>query len=308
MEGMPIMSNMGNMGNMGNIGNVAWPSAPDRVEFPFIAERAGDRPVRSLRLAPAQWPERDWSGEWEAWLVLLEFLDARDENGTYKDISLPEWKTGPGLQDELEALANLAEDERADALPEIIAQDGLYVNFLGEFTHLLGISAQSHPNTVKLLHVGGIVGLLVAMRLKEKPGVKKDASGNDMKADNTGAPILIPARPRPSHYLPALRPPVEVPGHASYPSGHALQSALMAGCVQAALNGADNLCALLDVLAFRIARNREIAGLHFRSDSCAGRRAAGKVLKLLKALDDGTRFKTLLREATIELQSFKNEN
>ena len=34
-------------------------------------------------------------------------------------------------------------------------------------------------------------------------------------------------RPRPSELCPALLPPIVVPGHASFPSGHATQARLM---------------------------------------------------------------------------------
>jgi hypothetical protein len=78
-------------------------------------------------------------------------------------------------------------------------------------------------------------------------------------------------RPRPSQLCPALAPPIAVPGHASFPSGHATQSMLMALCLIDVLpvvptpNTAGNVWEEdLKVLAHRIARNREIAGLHYR--------------------------------------------
>jgi hypothetical protein len=74
-----------------------------------------------------------------------------------------------------------------------------------------------------------------------------------------------------------LRPPIPVPGHSSFPSGHSTQAHLMARCVAYLLNEAgvpqpdrDALSADLFVLADRVARNREIAGLHYRSDSQGG--------------------------------------
>ena len=41
---------------------------------------------------------------------------------------------------------------------------------------------------------------------------------------------MIEDRHRPSQVCAALRPPIEVPGHASCPSGHATQSYLIALC------------------------------------------------------------------------------
>jgi membrane-associated phospholipid phosphatase len=91
-------------------------------------------------------------------------------------------------------------------------------------------------------------------------------------------------RQRPSQLAPALMPPVEVPGHPSYPSGHATQAHLMAECAILVLPAAmlplfaDNLRAL----ARRIARNREIAGLHYASDSAAGAALAGNIHAFLQ--------------------------
>jgi hypothetical protein len=70
-----------------------------------------------------------------------------------------------------------------------------------------------------------------------------------------------------------------VPGHASFPSGHSTQAHLMALCmgdVLATLPGAQQQVVTDDLwtLADRIARNREIAGLHYESDTQAGRAIA----------------------------------
>jgi membrane-associated phospholipid phosphatase len=90
--------------------------------------------------------------------------------------------------------------------------------------------------------------------------------------------------------MPALLPPVPVPGHPSFPSGHATQATLMALAVREAMTpqgaaiSADNAAraSLLDTLAWRIGRNREIAGLHFESDSRAGAALAYEVFGHLK--------------------------
>jgi membrane-associated phospholipid phosphatase len=102
-------------------------------------------------------------------------------------------------------------------------------------------------------------------------------------------------RMRPSQLLPGLMPPISVPGHASFPSGHATQSWLVSLCMQQALPGfnlsnsthlpstptSGSLCAALTPgltqLALRIARNREIAGLHYPTDSVGGRTLASQI-------------------------------
>ena len=60
-------------------------------------------------------------------------------------------------------------------------------------------------------------------------------------------------RERPSQVCPALLPPIPVPGHASYPSGHATQAHLMALCVADVVRNAV-LDANLKALAARIAK------------------------------------------------------
>lgn len=274
------MSNLGDLGNLGDVGNLGdftrfsgGIASPDRVELPFIAERARDPNgaetdlrVQDLRVALEAWPERSWAGQWRAWLVLAEFSDTR-VTGWQERIRLPDWR-GYDSNAELITLANLAEDERPDALGEIVAQDALYANFMKDFVALLGMSASSHGATSTLMHVGGLVGTLVSMRLKRQP-----APG-------------VPARPRPSQLMPALYPPIEMPGHPAYPSGHATQSTLMALGVTAAMPAAREKAVghLLHTLAGRIARNREIAGLHYASDSVAGHDAARQTFAILQEL------------------------
>jgi hypothetical protein len=80
-------------------------------------------------------------------------------------------------------------------------------------------------------------------------------------------------RPRPSQLEPRIWPPIGVPGWASYPSGHALQSFLVAKAL-AVVVGSDELADQLYKVAQRVAENREWAGLHYRSDTVAGEELA----------------------------------
>ena len=74
-------------------------------------------------------------------------------------------------------------------------------------------------------------------------------------------------RPRPSVVLPALNPVVPVPWHSSYPSGHATQSTVIAGLLSRLKPGSSES---LTNLALRVGVNREVAGLHYPSDTSAG--------------------------------------
>src|SRR5262249_44046104 len=147
---------------------------------------------------------------------------------------------------ELDDLVTAATNERADALGEIMAQSD---EFLSYFMGLLGVTPTSHPRTCRLLYIASLTGLFVVMYFKN-----------------------MYQRPRPSLLCPGLLPPIQVPGHASYPSGHSTQAHLIAECVKLVLPSSVKpaLSYDLDQLAQRIARNREIAGLHYKSDSDAG--------------------------------------
>jgi membrane-associated phospholipid phosphatase len=152
---------------------------------------------------------------------------------------------------------------------------------------------------VKLGHAAIRIGQFVAMHHKMQHG-----------------------RARPSRLLPALMPPIDPPGHAAYPSGHATEAYLLAlllaqampgvawgqgvGGAQVTVSPAEATHATLanDItrpvrdlpgmanrmtntplwrIAERIARNREVLGMHYPSDSEAGLRLAAQALPILLA-------------------------
>jgi membrane-associated phospholipid phosphatase len=97
-------------------------------------------------------------------------------------------------------------------------------------------------------------------------------------------------RVRPAQLFPGLLPPIATPGHASFPSGHATQARLVFRCLLSVLptapfagtgTGTASLARMFgfagEQLAQRIARNREIAGLHYPSDSRGGQLLADKL-------------------------------
>lgn len=85
-------------------------------------------------------------------------------------------------------------------------------------------------------------------------------------------------RARPIQLAPYLKPVIETPGHASYPSGHAAQA-----------YAAAEILALVDppqneryyAVAQDVAKRREIAGVHFASDTQAGIDLARQVVEKL---------------------------
>ncbi|MEY8839727.1 hypothetical protein AB9K41_11930 [Cribrihabitans sp. XS_ASV171] len=169
-------------------------------------------------------------------------------------------------EEELIELISLAE-YRPAMIGEGIEQSVTFDQF---FAAILSFNRNSHPATTKLVAIGLEVGTHVAMTYK-----------------------LRHQRPRPSHLCPALMPPIDPPEHASYPSGHATQAWLVAHLLNEAtgrkldpdgtvtLQGQDERRNPLHDMAARIARNREVMGLHYPSDSEAGRRLAYAAYRVL---------------------------
>jgi hypothetical protein len=81
-------------------------------------------------------------------------------------------------------------------------------------------------------------------------------------------------RARPSFLETKLKPLISNPGHPAYPSGHACQYYLVARALSeiAPKNKSDILCD-----AIHVAVRREVAGVHYPSDSAAGVTLAGLI-------------------------------
>jgi membrane-associated phospholipid phosphatase len=133
---------------------------------------------------------------------------------------------------------------------------------------LLAITPGSHPHTYRVLHIASLIGSYAVLYYKGRYD-----------------------RPRPSQLCPALLPPIPMPGHASWPSGHATQAWLKARCIEHVLQGLppgtltpgdlEAVSSNLRTLAIRVARNREIAGLHYPTDSAAGCKLADTIVCFL---------------------------
>jgi hypothetical protein len=278
--------NTGNTGDTGNTGNSGsagiagefgggW-FIEDRVDLPFVWERdSANTPLRSLRVSRSSFGERAWSARWWASLVLHDFV-ATNWRSTTDSIMTTEWGlvTAATTASEITALTLAARDERAPAMGEILSQD---VEFTTDFMALLAITPGSHPNTYRVRHIASLIGSYAVLYYK---GLRD--------------------RPRPSQLCPALLPPIPMPGHASWPSGHATQAWLKALCIEHVLDGAlsgtlttGDLGAVssnLRTLAIRVARNREIAGLHNPTDSAAGRNLAETIVPFLTVMGATTWF------------------
>jgi len=171
-----------------------------------------------------------------------------------------------------------ASNERADALAEILSQSNEFISY---FLNMMTARPGAYPATTKVLSIASLVGTFVAMYFKNWY-----------------------SRPRPSQLCPALLPPIEIPGHASFPSGHSTQAHLMALCMNDVLNNLPQQNTMVEdlwTLADCIARNREIAGLHYPSDSAAGVAFAYWIHFLLQR-GDQTHYQQAVTDAAGEWQ------
>ena len=92
-------------------------------------------------------------------------------------------------------------------------------------------------------------------------------------------------RVRPSYLDPSIKPVIDIPAHPAYPSGHSTQANLRA-LVLSELDPKNRIN--YQQSAKRIARNREVAGLHYPSDSKAGAILARQLFKKLMSTPDFT--------------------
>lgn len=274
--------NDGNAANSGGGGNSSSTSAgwffADRVNLPFVTQPdtwplSLPTPIGALNVSASAFPDRDWTAEWYSWLALIDFVQHPPATNwtTIPTVTplLPLWaasttaatgnwspvNAGTDVQKELDDLVTAAQNERADAMAEILSQADEFISY---FLNTMTARPGAYPATTKVLGIASLVGTFVAMYFK-----------------------VLYKRPRPTQLRPALRPPIEVPGHASFPSGHSTQAHLMALCMQdvfkspprplASAPQEPNMTHILWTLADSIARNREIAGLHYASDTEGGR-------------------------------------
>jgi len=86
-------------------------------------------------------------------------------------------------------------------------------------------------------------------------------------------------RARPYHYYPQLNPTIAAPGHPSYPSGHATQAYTLAFALSEVF---PQLRVKFEKVAYQLARHREIGGVHYASDSAAGKLLATQLVKMMQ--------------------------
>lgn len=218
----------------------------------------------------AKFPLGAWRPDLRALVVLAEFSATEwEEIDIEPDAPFDDPSMFNQIIEEIEFLKGLFNDRKRLAA-EIFDQDTRVPDY---FAHLLMLKPAAHPNTLVLIQAALKVGQMVGMYFKDKY-----------------------KRARPQQINPALTPMIAPPGHPSYPSAHSLESHLIAKVLAAVVPGATKL---LNALAERMAKNREVAGVHYPSDTAAGEKAAADAFQLLNGC---TSFTDLVGEAKKEHQ------
>ena len=212
-------------------------------------------------------PSTYWDPTFHTYLGLIDFL----ERAPWKNLVAPfPADNTPQSAQELEMLLTMQGDpERGKRTPEIEAEHRAPPV---AFQRLLLFTERSHPKTHELAFSAMIlVGRCVVMYYKN-----------------------LFNRARPSQREPRLRPLLDVPGHPAYPSGHSTQMHLVAHALGEVVQD-DAVKPELFNIAWRVAENREWAGIHYRSDSEAGRDLAAALFPYVK-----TSFSATFEQARLE--------
>jgi acid phosphatase (class A) len=150
-----------------------------------------------------------------------------------------------------------AAPERESRFAEIIHQDSAE-GAISYFAGMIMLVPSVAPATTLLIRVARRIGELAVMGLKHHYRF-----------------------PRPSQLCPAIVPMCDPPAHPSFPSGHSIQSRLIALCLQHARRGMPQADSMLADLAERIGWNRVISGVHYPADHEAGVAAADACFAML---------------------------
>ncbi|WP_158626785.1 phosphatase PAP2 family protein [Bradyrhizobium sp. RP6] len=236
------------------------------------------------KLLPKEcWKDRigPWDPDVLCLLSLTEFIRDTDWDTIHTDLAaerptLLAWDPSkPDYQDfvagEILQLQLLMQTDRERYMGEIVAQ---HDNAPGYWVSLMAANNREHHYTLVIMNLAVRIGQIVAAFYKD-----------------------YYKRPRPSYACPGLLPAFGPPAHASFPSGHSLQSWLMSLFLEEV---ACSYKCELEWLADRVAVNRERAGVHYRSDTEAGKFIAEKCKAKIMALPVSSKTKMLFEAAKTE--------
>ena len=215
--------------------------------------------TKTKTMAVTPFPAGNWAIEPQVYIELPNLF----ENDGWRSVQLPELPGPDETERELQVLLKMQNDyeKRERRRPDIIDEKD---NTSSQFMRVVMFGPSSHPNTTVLFEAMVMVGAIVVMHYKNNFG-----------------------RPRPSQLEPALRPMLDVPGHPAYPSGHATQSYLVAQALTTVIRNHE-IGRELYGIAEQVAVNREWAGLHYRSDSEAGKQLARELFPYIEDAYEAT--------------------
>jgi hypothetical protein len=232
-------------------------------------------------LPTASWKDRvgPWDPDVRCLLYLTEFIRETDWDTIAADIAaerpeLLDWQSDKPnyeafVSSEIRQLQQLMQTDRERYMGEIVAQ---HDNAPGYWVSLMAVNNDQHFDTLVVMNLAVRIGQIVAAFYKD-----------------------YYKRPRPSFVSPGLLPAFGPPAHASFPSGHSIQSWLLSLFLEEAAPAYRDE---LYWLAERVAFNRERAGVHYESDTKAGRFIARKCkAKIMASCPD---IKRLFTEAANE--------
>lgn len=229
-----------------------WPIAPEAI-LPRLSDFTPDN---ASLLVLAEFVQLKNAAGRPAWAELMQPNDMADDIDSIFDV---DGDPCSNVQRELKHLRRLAQF-RAGAMSEALAQRN---GIIGYFRALLQFNIQTHPYTYYLAATALRSGQFLCMYYKG-----------------------VYSRPRPMRLDPSLLAPIDPPGHPAYPSGHATQAFLIARCLEQVVpvvlgTGPADRQSPFWLLAERIAKLREVLGVHYPSDTKGGLRLAESAFPLM---------------------------
>jgi acid phosphatase (class A) len=220
------------------------------IVFPIQKRPLVDLSADKMQI-DATYPWAAWRPDLFGMVALTEFC--RTDWQEIK-VNPPKPFDTPEMFSEMTLLVAYSLDKRTEHAAEIIEQA---FSMHAYFAQLLMLTTGANPYALKIMEM--------AARVAEMVGVYYKLKFN---------------RARPQQVFPAIVPLLNSPAHASYPSGHSLEAHLIALALAEVFPAAREV--LLE-LARQIGRNREYAGLHFPSDTQAGKDIAEAVFPYLQS-------------------------
>ena len=227
---------------------VLWASYP-RLSAPELDSQVG---ASTLTFSSTQ----EWD---EDWLMFLN--QTRSPNHITEIakrsivINQPPQNNSDTTTKELEFLHDLIKERTPEKLQEIESEKDLENVRFGSLVLFDETMKASYPHTVTVLNYANDNVIAVVLHFKQ-----------------------IFDRVRPSYLDKTLTTTISVPRHPAYPSGHSSQAYTFAHILGELDN--NNKDTYLEA-AYRVAHNREIAGVHYPSDSEAGRSLAMQYVQIL---------------------------